>query len=380
MNIHQCRCVLGVASVGAGLLVSTACSNEFSCEETRSCPSGKAGSGGMTNHDAGGAGASANAGASGAAQGDSGGGAPEGGSGNAPDTTPPTVISIVPENGKSGVVEDAVIVITFSEPMDKAITQAAYQSADVPAAQSVLTWSSDGRVLTVTPNADLAYAIGATPAVPARKYTLNVTTAAEDLAGNALEQDFTSSFSTLRRIKQAIASSDGVSLTPPGLYSYRCSAEGRLVIGENGDNLEYRGWLFFSIADLPSGITSLESAVLMATQVSVMGAPYGSGEDNLGNLILEHTSFAVVDASVHSAAPLRELGAFSTTADLEAKSASVLDAVKDDYANRISRKNQSQYRLRFAKATDGDGMADTASFNCGSGASLPTLTVGYLIP
>jgi uncharacterized protein YceK len=55
------------------------------------------------------------------------------------DTTSPTVVSISPPNGAKGVKDDENIIITFSEKMDKAATQAAYQSADLPASEVTFT-------------------------------------------------------------------------------------------------------------------------------------------------------------------------------------------------------------------------------------------------
>lgn len=52
-----------------------------------------------------------------------------------PDTTPPTVVSISPANGATAIESDANIIITFSEGMDQAATEAAYQSADLPTSE-----------------------------------------------------------------------------------------------------------------------------------------------------------------------------------------------------------------------------------------------------
>jgi hypothetical protein len=161
---------------------------------------------------------------------------------------------------------------------------------------------------------------------------------------------------------------------------YRCRGEGHLLAGDSAENLEYRGWLNFNLSELPSGIASFESAALSATQLTVYGTPYGPAFENLGNLLVEHTSFSTIDETAHSAPALRELGIFASTRTPERKSANVLDAIADDYTNRAFRKNQSQYRLRFTKATDADWVTDAADFSCGVDGPDPTLSVTYLIP
>lgn len=58
------------------------------------------------------------------------------------DTTAPTIASISPDRMDEGVYEDEAIVIQFSEAMDKAQTQAAFQSADIPGV--TFSWNASG--------------------------------------------------------------------------------------------------------------------------------------------------------------------------------------------------------------------------------------------
>ena len=87
------------------------------------------------------------------------GGTTTGGTGGVADTTRPTIVSVSPANGATGVRANANIVVTFSEPMDPVRRlRTAYQSADIPNAGVTFGWSADDTVLTIDPNSDLLYA------------------------------------------------------------------------------------------------------------------------------------------------------------------------------------------------------------------------------
>lgn len=109
----------------------------------------------------------------------------------AADTTPPTVTSISPANGATGVSQSATASATFSEPMNPStITTASVvlrngTGAVVPA---TVTYNSSTRVATLTPTSPLAASSG---------YTATITTDVKDISGNALAADQTSSFTTV---------------------------------------------------------------------------------------------------------------------------------------------------------------------------------------
>src|SRR6478736_4332813 len=135
------------------------------------------------------------------------GGKASGGSGATGDTTAPTIVSISPANLATGIKSNAQITITFSEVMNSSAATQALQVGGYTASDLNTSWDAAGKVLTITPKTAFAYATGSTPAgTPATKYTVTVGTGATDLAGNALASNFSSSFTTLRRITQSIAS------------------------------------------------------------------------------------------------------------------------------------------------------------------------------
>jgi hypothetical protein len=120
----------------------------------------------------------------------------------------------------------------------------------------------------------------------------------------------------------------------------------------------------FSIADLPDGIVTFESAVYSAEQVSVYGSSFNK-------VTSSHVSYATLSAMEGTPA-LHDLGVFSSSAALGARSADVLLTLSDDYANRASRQNRSQYRFVFI----GNGTSDQ-DYAC---MDNNVLTVKYLFP
>ncbi|HUQ19901.1 MAG TPA: Ig-like domain-containing protein [Gemmatimonadaceae bacterium] len=107
----------------------------------------------------------------------------------APDTTPPTVVTVSPTNGAASVSVNSTVVISFSEPMDgTSMTSLTVLlksgSVTVP---SVVSYSGATNSVTITPTAPLAFGAD---------YSVTVTTGAKDLAGNGLASQFSSAFTT----------------------------------------------------------------------------------------------------------------------------------------------------------------------------------------
>src|SRR5687768_10929904 len=185
-----------------------------------------------------------------------------GAGGSGPDTSAPTIVSIVPADAAIGVEKDENIVITFSEPMARADTQAAYQSASsgITAAQVTFSWDATGTVLTIDPNASLLYQSGTDPATAtAREYSFSITTTATDLPGNALAEQSDTTFHTRRRITQALDKKGGTtahSLT--GYYWPNASLTGWMRVGDYDEGtalvVPMRGFVTMDLSSLPDGI------------------------------------------------------------------------------------------------------------------------------
>jgi len=328
------------------------------------------------------------------------------------DTTAPSVVSVTPSSGASGVSKDANVVVTFSEPMDQASAQSAFQSADLGAV--TFAWSADGTVMTVNPNADLAYTSSG------KSYGFKVTTTAKDKANNALASENSSSFKTFRQLSSTITSSaalDGRANNSDEVNTSDADA----WVGDGISNRPYRTFFSFDLSSLPAGTQpeNVLSATLKAYQGSVTGTPYadlnagvclGSLSEGEGELsaqalpqpqlvpiipitpiipiftcdsaLLEHVNYGSSLTGADFETPvLSTIANLSNSSSVGMKSASVLTAVKDDLNNLAARGNRSQYRVRFPIGTDADGNADISRFNTAdAGSNRPTLEVTYLIP
>ena len=293
------------------------------------------------------------------------------------DTTAPTIVSVTPGNGEIGVTKDVKIVVTFSEAMNKATTELAYQSSDMPAVS--FAWSDGDTKLTIDPTGDLAYSVGGT------LYSFKLTSTATDLAGNALTE-VTSTFRTLRELTrtfESVAVLDG-DVRSDGVVN--AAACGNICVGDSAlvDNAQYKGFLSFNLTPLATdGLTSssrITSAVFSAYQMAVDGAPYTDLILGSQRLLVAHVNYGPsLTAPDFNTPILSNEGNLAEDADVEWKAESVVASVRDDWDNRAARDNRSQYMLYFAKSTDGDGIADIAYFS-ESGVNKPELTVKFLVP
>jgi hypothetical protein len=278
------------------------------------------------------------------------------------DTTAPTIVSVTPSAGQAGVPASATIVITFSEPMDRVATEAAYSSQHLPAGSVTMSWNETSDTLTITPNQPLALAegIGNDPSVTeAKLYALWITTAALDSAGNPLAEQLQLEFTTQKHM----------ATTAPfnrELTRYRVSNGGVSAIGADlriGDNamLTYRGFVTFDLSALPEGI-EIATAELGVSQTAIVGTPF-----DLGALSTVHVTYALVNGVAWSAPALSTMDPLTTTAALGPRTVDISAAVAEDYADRIARGNYAQFRLEFPKPNNNDVDSDmvelgTASF------------------
>ena len=112
-----------------------------------------------------------------------------------PDTTPPVVLSVTPANGAVGINPNSNVAVTFNEAVDPTtINQNTFEFRDGSGnlVSGVLSYDSASRTATVNPDSALANSATYTARVIGGTTDPRV----KDLAGNALANDYTWSFTT----------------------------------------------------------------------------------------------------------------------------------------------------------------------------------------
>lgn len=313
---------------------------------------------------------------------------------SAPDTTAPTLSSSSPANAVNAVSRFETITVTFSEAMDKASAQAAF-SITKPAGfnSGVFSWNDAGTQMTYNPDAIFDYG---------QEVDWQLSTAAKDLAGNALSSSVASSYKVIRQKTVQIfstASLDGYVYNNGNIFD---TLE-RLVVGDVANNSSVRGLLNFDLSVLPADLTEISTATLYVYQNSVIGDPYSElRSGSTKGLRYEHVNYgSSIDAADYDRAALsvdcKDLTdnatdeffcglsfiapIVSANADLGTKSTIVTYKVLDDWQNRSARSDRSQFRLKFPKSVSADANADYSFILSGdSAANKPYIEVTYEYP
>ena len=111
---------------------------------------------------------------------------------------PPTVISVAPPNGSSGICPNSLVVATFSEAMNAATINTTTFTLAAPgpvAVTGVVTYNAASDVATFTPSSPLALNT---------LYTATITTGAQDLGGDPLASNYVWTFTTAAAACQAM--------------------------------------------------------------------------------------------------------------------------------------------------------------------------------
>jgi hypothetical protein len=293
-----------------------------------------------------------------------------------PDPAAAVVVSIVPANAATGVAPDAVITLTFSEPMAPDAVEAAYRSSDLPPGSVSFSWSQNDTVLVITPAQALELGTGANvnTAVP-RRYALQLGSGALAADGDSLAP-FSASFTTLRQISQTLAAVQDRTLTgnwrsDDVFGTNDCAVTNSVAcIGDSSNgNSTYRGFLTFELGSLPTGALQVSAAQLRLSVDTIVGSPFPT----LGTLGVEHVRYESIGLSAFNAAPFGGFIDISTSAGQgDPLSADVSSALAQDLAER----ERSQFRFRFTTASDQDGTADMVEVLCGTAQ----LAVTYRLP
>ena len=290
----------------------------------------------------------------------------------APDTTPPTIVSVTPANNAVGVTVSDNIVVNFSEPMDLASAQTAFQITAPTGVTGTFTWSNGGATMTFNPAADFANGTAV---------TFQINMAAKDAAGNMKTTVDSYQFTVIRRGTATFTSEpavDGYWFSTPMVNTNAVT----FTAGDTAANLYYQGYLSF-VLNLP-GVTAateaqtrIVAATLQITQTSSAGTPFTA----LGALRFEHLYYGPTLDTDDVNTPT--LSVVTTTDTSAVKSVSATTAVTDDWTNRTARSKSAQFRVRFTGNTDADNGADNCVFATGDNATAanrPTLSITYDYP
>jgi hypothetical protein len=283
----------------------------------------------------------------------------------------PEVIESSPADGEAGVLEDAAIVVHFSVPMDKAATQLAYQSTDVPAGDVTFAWNAVGDELTVTPNQPLAYAMGTDPAATdAIAFSFSITTTAESVDGEPLAQDYVASFTTLRRIDQAFTHDPALTGKATDLGDKAQNSN----LGDYPDNDTSRYFISYDLTTMAAGVVDVEVAELTVVRnAMVSGNPFVT----LGGVAYQKVAFAEFSQAVFDEPGVGPAAYVLGSLDMTENTVLVTSHAEDVLADASTFEGRLQFRLMWAPdESDGDGSYDTITL-------LPSemgLRVQYLAP
>lgn len=306
----------------------------------------------------------------------------------APDVTPPTVASTSPTSASYANPLATDITVTFSEDVDKASAQAAFQVLS-PAGHNTGSFNwLDGKTMVFNPDTDF---------VLSDYVSCRVSTAVKDLAGNYLAGNYNFGFTVVRPGTLSIKSSaalDGY------LWSSNLSGNytGNLFFytGDNSINAYSRSFVSFDLSALPATTVSITDATLNLYQESLSNSPYST----LGSLYAERVDYgASLDGTDMTIAPKQHLVRFvwicdpfchlvaqyaddlytlSTTTTTGWKTVDVATSAINAFNDRANNGSRCQFRMRFATTTDSDAVSDWTVLTSGNAASnQPYLYVSY---
>jgi methionine-rich copper-binding protein CopC len=282
--------------------------------------------------------------------------------GAAPDVLAPTATSSLPAATELGVARNANIRVTFSEPMDKQATQAAFFiTAPAGFGAGTFSWSVDGTTMTFNPSGTFAY--GA-------QVSWRVTNAATDLAGNALAAQMARSFTVIKQgtvVLESVAASDGYirTLAPEVWPTNTTLHVGEILDELAGETGEVRSFLTFNLSALPATTERILFASLYLSQMQLRGDPVAKlgGPAKLERVNYGET-LALSDFNVARYTSFNDSVDFAIGAvDGWRSNGQMALGVFADWQNRVPRGNLTQFRLRFPNASSGALEKNYVSFH-----------------
>ncbi len=296
---------------------------------------------------------------------------------------PPQVIAFYPQNGYHGFERGESISITFSQSMNAAATEAAFQLLDPSGAPVAVnfTWEDGGRRLLAAPTDPVAYS----PNDQYLNYRYLLSTGAKSQAGAALENGLDVTFSTMRTltvVRDSVAALDG-SVSDLGHISNDPNDTSAYPVAPTGDSAGNRGvrsFFAFDLDGLSFGAEEAAYARINLYNVRLDGAPFGAG--NLGSIIpelVEYLDDSALDKDDYDLPAEKALDPIVSWPASETVTLTVTDWLQQAL---IKNKKYLQLRLRFEQRTDGDTAADAVNVATGEDTAghQPRLEIGYYAP
>ncbi|MBK7860339.1 MAG: Ig-like domain-containing protein [Archangiaceae bacterium] len=304
-----------------------------------------------------------------------------------PDTAQPTIVSTTPDAGATGAAYYPTLSVTFSEPMDKAATQAAIAvTSPAMASSGTFTWDASGKTVTFNPDDP----VGGYP--PNTTFNWQISNTAKDLAGNPMAGStrlLTFKVRNHQTVKVYSAAADGYVYQPSSGDPATSSGGTIAKVGDSSLGSRYRSFLFFDLAAmLPASFIELETARLWVYQRPPTGTPYPS----FGELVGEHIAYGpTLTTAMFSAAAIpghsRVLCAPPPcpppTTFIVASSGNDgwYSPYVDAFLPEVEMTKKMLVRLRFkTKDTDGDSVSDYVTIDTSEGSFRPYLEVTYSLP
>jgi hypothetical protein len=285
----------------------------------------------------------------------------------APDTTPPTLVSVTPLGASGSSRRNVSIALTFSEQMDPVSTQTAFAITS-PAGMmgGTFSWNTAGTVMTYRPPTSFAY--GDT-------VTWTLSTLAEDRNRNRLAAATSTTFRVVKYATRtlspvATAGTKG-SVSSTGEIQNATS----LQVGDTASGTYWRAFVTYDLATLSPSLVAVADAKLKPSFTYGPILPAG-----LGTLYAQSVDYgpdlSFADFDVRTDTYLDFCGTqlcqrprqYAITT-VPAGGVDVTAKVVSDLG-KVDRQKRSQFRVAFATNTDSDGVSDMLSVQ-------QQLVVGY---
>lgn len=293
---------------------------------------------------------------------------------------PPRLVAHLPQEGAVGVDTWPEIKLAFSEPMDRAWTQAAFrvESPEVPGGS--YSWNEDGTIMTYTLPGCLEHGT---------EVTWRVTDGARDLDGDSLEEEVSGHFRVVRLETVYLPSQpelDGV-VNDQGQVDQDnvCIYPG--FVSKQDAAYVARGLVSFDLSALPEDMSRIVQAVFRNHLVDIVGEPY----QNLGWLKLTRVQYGdTLDAAdfdlmavPFEACPDGECddytGYYMAYSHPQLLEIDMTPAIQADWDNRWGQGRRAQYQYHFGHDDEAGDLEESAYIVLLSGDAYQGCGAGLIL-